>query len=76
MSVSNGQNTDDIYERIRTAILDGELAAGAGHFARTGFEVIEILEPGYLAADLTDAVRDVGGEIPKKRRSNAQKEPR
>ena len=29
MSVGNGQNTDDIYARIRSAILDGELAAGA-----------------------------------------------
>jgi DNA-binding GntR family transcriptional regulator len=25
----NGQNTDDVYERVRTAILDGELAPGA-----------------------------------------------
>lgn len=24
----NGQNTDDVYERVRTAILDGELAPG------------------------------------------------
>lgn len=25
----DGQNTEDVYERVRTAILDGELAAGA-----------------------------------------------
>lgn len=29
MSVGNGQHTEDIYRRIRGAILDGELAAGA-----------------------------------------------
>jgi DNA-binding GntR family transcriptional regulator len=25
----NGQNTEDVYERVRTAILDGQLAPGA-----------------------------------------------
>src|ERR1700722_10486 len=25
----NGQNTEDVYERVRTAILDGDLAPGA-----------------------------------------------
>ena len=26
---ANGQNTEDVYERVRTAILDGQLAPGA-----------------------------------------------
>ena len=58
---------------------DRERSAGllASHFARTGFEVIEILEPGYVPADLQDAVRDVGGEVPvPKKRRNARKEQR
>jgi GntR family transcriptional regulator, rspAB operon transcriptional repressor len=54
---------------------DRERSAGllASHIARTGFEVIEILEPGYVPADLQDAVRDVGGEVPgpRKRRRKA-----
>jgi GntR family transcriptional regulator, rspAB operon transcriptional repressor len=29
MTIDNGQNTDDVYGRVRSAILDGELAPGA-----------------------------------------------
>jgi DNA-binding GntR family transcriptional regulator len=29
MMIENGQNTDDVYDRVRNAILDGELAPGA-----------------------------------------------
>lgn len=45
---------------------DRDRAAGllASHLARTGFEVTEILEPGYNPRQLEEAVIDVGGEPP------------
>jgi GntR family transcriptional regulator, rspAB operon transcriptional repressor len=37
----------------------------AGHLARTGLEVSELLDPEYDPAELKRALVDVGGEIPK-----------
>jgi DNA-binding GntR family transcriptional regulator len=39
----------------------------AGHLARTGLEVIELLEPAYDPAQLRTAVVDAGGQVPTKR---------
>jgi len=53
---------------------DRDLSAGtlASHLARTGFEVIELLEPGYDAESLRSAVIDVGGELPTRKRGGAR----
>ena len=39
----------------------------AGHLARTGFEVAELLDPAYDPEALRTALVDAGGEIPKRR---------
>jgi DNA-binding GntR family transcriptional regulator len=39
----------------------------ASHLARTGLEVIELLEPAYDPAQLRTAIVDAGGEVPTKR---------
>lgn len=48
---------------------DREAAAAqlAGHLARTGLEVSELLEPGYDPILLKTAVLDTGGALPKRR---------
>jgi DNA-binding GntR family transcriptional regulator len=56
MSV-NGQNTEDVYERIRTAILDGELAAGA-----VMSQVALAEELGISRTPLREALRMLQGE--------------
>jgi GntR family transcriptional regulator, rspAB operon transcriptional repressor len=50
---------------------DREGAGGllAGHLARTGFEVADLLDPAYDPEQLRTAVLDAGGEIPKRRRA-------
>ena len=39
----------------------------ASHLARTGFEVAELLEPGYDAGALRAALQDAGGTMPTRR---------
>jgi DNA-binding GntR family transcriptional regulator len=53
---------------------DRDRAAGllAGHLARTGLEVSELLEPGYDPARLKQAVLDAGGELPTKKKKRAR----
>jgi DNA-binding GntR family transcriptional regulator len=48
---------------------DREKSAGllASHFARTGFEVAELLDPAYDPAALRTALADAGGKMPVKR---------
>jgi DNA-binding GntR family transcriptional regulator len=54
---------------------DREAAAAqlAGHLARTGLEVSELLEPGYDPRRLKAAVLDTGGELPKKKRTSRKR---
>jgi GntR family transcriptional regulator, rspAB operon transcriptional repressor len=53
----NGQNTEDVYERVRTAILDGELAAGA-----VMSQVALAEELGISRTPLREALRMLQGE--------------
>jgi GntR family transcriptional regulator, rspAB operon transcriptional repressor len=50
---------------------DRDRSAGllASHLARTGFEVSEMLDPGYDPVRLKTALSDAGGEIPTRARS-------
>jgi DNA-binding GntR family transcriptional regulator len=52
---------------------DRERSAGllAGHLARTGLEVSELLDPGHDPVALRTTIVDVGGEVPTKRRRAA-----
>jgi DNA-binding GntR family transcriptional regulator len=49
---------------------DRDVSAGllAGHLARTGFEVSELLDPAYEPVQLRNALIDVGGNVPAKRK--------
>jgi hypothetical protein len=38
----------------------------ASHFARTAFEVAELLQPGYDPAQLRAALADIGAEAPRR----------
>ena len=53
----NGQNTEDVYERIRTAILDGDLAPGA-----VMSQVALAEELGISRTPLREALRMLQGE--------------
>jgi GntR family transcriptional regulator, rspAB operon transcriptional repressor len=54
---------------------DRDRSAGllAGHLARTGLEVAELLDPAYDPEALRTAVLDVGGELPVRRASRRRK---
>jgi GntR family transcriptional regulator, rspAB operon transcriptional repressor len=53
----NGQNTEDVYDRIRNAILDGELAPGA-----VMSQVALAEELGISRTPLREALRLLQGE--------------
>jgi DNA-binding GntR family transcriptional regulator len=55
----------DILDACKARDRDGAAALLAGHLARTGLEVSELLEPGYDPLQLKAAVVDAGGALPK-----------
>jgi len=57
----------EILDACKAGDRDGTAALLAGHLARTGLEVAELLEPGYDAVQLRTALIDVGGTMPAKR---------
>lgn len=58
------------HREILDACIAGDRAQGAGllasHVARSAFEVIELLEPGYDPEELRIVLADVGGEVRKR----------
>jgi GntR family transcriptional regulator, rspAB operon transcriptional repressor len=58
----------DILDACKTGDRDRSAALLAGHLARTGLEVSDLLDPGYDPVALRTAVVDAGGEVPAKRR--------
>ena len=54
----------EILDACKAGDRDGCGALLASHFARTAFEVIELLDPAYDPARLREALTDAGGEIP------------
>jgi DNA-binding GntR family transcriptional regulator len=59
----------DVLDAVKTGDRDGSAGLLAGHLARTGLEVSELLDPSYDPARLKQAVIDAGGELPKKKRA-------
>jgi DNA-binding GntR family transcriptional regulator len=57
----------DHAERYRRLHIGHGPSAWASHLARTGFEVAELLEPGYDPAALRAALDDAGGTMPTRR---------
>jgi len=57
----------EILDACKRGDRDRSASLLAGHLARTGLEVSELLDPDYDPAELRNALVDVGGEIPKKR---------
>lgn len=74
-AAESSQSSENAYERVRTAILDackaGDFVRGAGllasNLARTGFEVLDLLDPAYDPSLLMTALADAGGDVPAKR---------
>ncbi len=54
----------DILDACKAGDRDKAAALLAGHLARTGLEVSELLDPGYAPELLRTAVVDAGGELP------------
>lgn len=54
----------DILDACKAGDRDRAGALLAGHLARTGLEVSELLDPGYAPELLRTAVVDAGGEVP------------
>jgi len=54
----------DILDACKAHDRDRAAALLAGHLARTGLEVSELLDPGYDPHRLRTAVTDAGGEVP------------
>ncbi len=59
----------DILDACKAGDRDRSAGLLAGHLARTGLEVSELLEPGHEPAHLKQAVADAGGELPKRKRA-------
>ncbi|HWF73516.1 MAG TPA: GntR family transcriptional regulator [Solirubrobacteraceae bacterium] len=57
----------EILDACKAGDRDASAGRLAGHLARTGLEVSELLDPAYDPEQLRIAVTDAGGEIPKKR---------
>jgi DNA-binding GntR family transcriptional regulator len=55
----------DILDACKSRDRERAAALLAGHLARTGLEVSELLEPGYDPVQLKSAVVDAGGDLPK-----------
>ena len=58
----------DILDACKTGDRDRSAALLAGHLARTGLEVSDLLDPGYDPVALKTAVVDAGGDAPAKGR--------
>jgi DNA-binding GntR family transcriptional regulator len=58
----------DILDACKAGDRERSAALLASHLARTGFEVSELLEPGYEPELLKVAVTDAGGELPTRKR--------
>jgi DNA-binding GntR family transcriptional regulator len=56
----------EILDACKTGDSDRSAGLLAAHLARTGFEVIELLEPGYQAELLERALTDAGGKLPRR----------
>ncbi len=54
-------------QRPLTIFRPPSACATGGHLARTGLEVIELLEPAYDPVHLKTAVVDAGGQVPARR---------
>ena len=54
----------DILDACKAGDRDKAAALLAGHLARTGLEVSELLDPGYTPELLRTAVVDAGGDLP------------
>lgn len=54
----------DILDACKAGDRDRAAALLAGHLARTGLEVSELLDPGYVPELLRAAVVDAGGQLP------------
>ena len=54
----------DILDACKAGDRDKAAALLAGHLARTGLEVSELLDPTYAPELLRTAVVDAGGELP------------
>lgn len=61
-------NHRDILDACKAGDRDGAAAALASHLARTGFEVSELLDPGYDPIELRTTLIDLGADIPKPKR--------
>jgi DNA-binding GntR family transcriptional regulator len=57
----------DILDACKAGDRDRAGGSLAGHLARTGLEVCDLLDPGYEPELLKIAVQDAGGEIPSRR---------
>lgn len=64
----------EILDACKAGDADRAAARLAGHLARTGSEVCELLAPGYEPVQMKAALGDVGGELP--RRRPARRKPR
>jgi DNA-binding GntR family transcriptional regulator len=62
----------DILNTCKERDRDRAAALLAGHLARTGLEVCELLDPGYDPALMKTAVLDAGGQLPRRRRGSAR----
>ena len=59
----------DILDACKAGDRDRSAGLLAGHLARTGLEVSELLDAGYDPARLKQSVLDAGGELPKRKRA-------
>jgi DNA-binding GntR family transcriptional regulator len=57
----------EILDACKAGDRDRSAALLAGHLARTGFEVAELLDRNYDAQALKTALADVGGQVPRRR---------
>jgi len=63
----------DILDACKAGDRDRAAALLAGHLARTGLEVSELLDATYDPARLKTAVLDAGGEVPTKRKGSRRR---
>jgi DNA-binding GntR family transcriptional regulator len=64
------QQHREILDACKAGDREGAAALLAGHLARTGLEVCELLQPGYVPDRLQTAVLDAGGKLPKRSRAS------
>ena len=61
----------EILDACKAGDRDRSAALLASHLARTGFEVLELLDPDYDPSRLKTALADAGGELPEKSSAGA-----